>query len=123
MLNHVHLIGRLGQDPEARVSANGTMIVKLNLATDGPNNHTDWHRVTVFKNQAQACQQFLHKGAMIAVEGRIQYSKWTDKNTGEVKYGTEIIANRVVFLQTQPKVAAAQAPPPSAFTAADVPFA
>ena len=95
-LNQVTLIGRLGQDPESDTTNKGGQRCKFSLATDRYNDkdNPDWHRVVVFGSAAEACGRYLHKGALVCVVGRIQYSEH------EEKWYTTIIANTVQFLWT-----------------------
>ncbi len=58
---------------------------------------TEWHRVVVFQRQAEICCQYLHKGSLVYVEGRITTQKWQDQN-GQDRYNTEIRADKVIFL-------------------------
>lgn len=98
-INKVIIIGNLGRDPETRDTRSGT-VVRLSVATayrprDGE-EQTEWHRVTVFGKQAEACARYLSKGRQVYVEGRLHTSSY-EKN-GEKRYSTEIIAERVQFL-------------------------
>ena len=105
MLNKVMIIGRLGRDPELRYSQAGAPVAKLNIATD--ENYTDrdgnkverteWHRVTVFQRAAENCANYLTKGSLVFVEGKLQTQKWQDQQ-GQDRYTTEIQAQRVQFL-------------------------
>ena len=97
-MNTVTLIGRLGADPEMRQSKGGLDICKFSMATDkyGKSGGADWHSVVVFGKQAEACGRFLAKGRQVAVQGRIEYSKY--EKDGETKYFTQIVANSVEFL-------------------------
>ena len=105
MLNKVTLIGRLGADPDVRSLPSGDPVVSLRIATD--ENYTDrdgnraerteWHRVSVFRRQAENCGRYLRKGSLVYIEGKLTTRKWTDQN-GQDRYSTEIRADRVVFL-------------------------
>ena len=105
MLNKVMLIGRLGADPEIRYSQSGAPVASLRLATDesytdrdgNRTERTEWHRVVVFQRQAETCSQFLHKGSLVYVEGRLTTRKWQDQN-GQDRYSTEVRGDRVLFL-------------------------
>lgn len=103
-VNKVILIGNLGRDPEVRYSQAGTAIAKMNLAVterrkqgDEWADHTEWIRVTVFGRTAENVGQYLAKGRGVYVEGRMQTSKYTDRE-GQEKWSTEVIANHIVFL-------------------------
>jgi single-strand DNA-binding protein len=103
-INQVCIVGNLGQDPEVRTAANGTVIAKLSVATSdrvkrGEDwvEETQWHRVTVFGKQAENVGKFCKKGRTVGVQGSIRYSKYTDKD-GVERHATEIVANSVTFL-------------------------
>jgi len=105
MLNKVQVIGRLGRDPELKYTQSGAPVTTLNIATD--ENYTDregnkverteWHRVAVFQRSAENCAQFLAKGSLVYVEGKLTTRKWQDPQ-GQDRYTTEIRADRVQFL-------------------------
>jgi single-strand DNA-binding protein len=102
MINKVILIGNLGADPEMRYTTSGTAVATLRLATsrkwkdkDGnPQEETEWHRVIVWAQAAEFCNNYLSKGSKVYIEGRLQTRKWQDQS-GNDKYTTEIIANTV----------------------------
>jgi|TARA_R100001530_G_scaffold80521_1_gene56208 single-strand DNA-binding protein len=92
-VNKVMLVGRVGADPQIRESAKGN-IANISLATSsgyGDNEKVDWHRVTFFGKIADTVSEYVKKGQELYVEGRISYSKYTDKS-GVEKYSTDIIA-------------------------------
>ena len=99
------VIGRLGQDPELRYTQGGTPVANMSLATDesytdrdgNRQKQTEWHKVVVWGKQAQSVEQYLAKGRMALVEGRLQTNKWQD-NQGQNRSTTEIRADRVVFM-------------------------
>lgn len=99
-VNIVHLVGRLGQDPERKgVSNNGKPKVEFSLATNrsyGDNKTTDWHTIQAWGSLAENVESYVKKGSEVFVVGRIEYSKWTDKE-GNQRSKTYIIANRVEF--------------------------
>ena len=89
MLNKVQLIGRLGQEPETFTTNNGNTIVRLSLATTEKwrdkntgesQEKTEWHRIVLFGRIAEVAQQYLSKGSLIYLEGKLQTSKYTDNN-------------------------------------------
>lgn len=104
-LNKALLIGRLGRDPEMRVVADNRSVCNFTLATDArwkdasgtQQEHTDWHRVTVWGRQAELVQQYLRKGSLAWVEGRIRYSEYTDRE-GQRRWSTDVVARTVQFL-------------------------
>ena len=105
MLNKVMIIGRLGRDPELRYSQSGSPVCTLNIATD--ESYTDnsgqkvekaeWHRIVVFQKAAENCSQYLAKGSLVFVEGKLSTRKYQDKQ-GQDRYVTEIQGQRVQFL-------------------------
>jgi single-strand DNA-binding protein len=106
-LNKVFLIGRLGRDPEDRVTAGGTKVSHFSLATDsfrsgdgGSQKYTEWHRIVTFGKTADQCNQYLKKGRLILVEGSLQTRSW-EKPPGEKHYMTEVVGLRVTFLDSK----------------------
>jgi single-strand DNA-binding protein len=105
-VNKVILIGHLGAKPELKYLPSGQAVCELRLATNevfnDKNNQrqerTEWHRVVVWGKTGESCAQYLDKGRQIYIEGRIQTRSWDDKNSGEKRYATEIVANQVTFL-------------------------
>ncbi len=107
-LNKVMLIGRLGKDPEMRYTAGGSPVTNFTMATD--ESYTDqsgnrvdkaeWHRIVVFGRQAEIAANYLAKGRLVFVEGRLQTSSWEDQQ-GNKRYTTEIIAQRFQFLESK----------------------
>jgi single-strand DNA-binding protein len=100
MINKVTLIGHLGQDPEIRRLENGTPVGRFSLATNESYKdasgelveNTEWHNIVVWRQQAETAERLLKKGALVYVEGKISYRKYTDKN-GVEKMSTDIVAN------------------------------
>lgn len=103
-MNKVILIGRLGGDPELKYTPNGTAQAKLNLATserwkdnDGNNKEkTEWHRIITWRRQAEFAGEWLKKGQLVCVEGKLQTRSW--EQDGEKKYMTEIVADNITML-------------------------
>lgn len=106
MLNRVMIIGRLGADPDLRYTQSGQATCSLRIATDESYtdrdgkrvDRTEWHRVSVFGKAAENCNQYLGKGSLVYVEGKLATRKWQDQN-GHDRYTTEIRADRVQFLE------------------------
>lgn len=104
MFNKITLIGRLGRDPEARMTPAGT-VADFSLATDETwldnqgqkQTHTEWHRIVVWGKQAELCTKYLAKGRLAFVEGRLQMRKYQDSQ-GQERVATEVKAQRVLFL-------------------------
>lgn len=103
-MNSVVLIGRLTRDPEIRYTAGSQIAVAtFNVAIDRPvkagaEKQTDFPRVTVFGRQAENCEKYLAKGRMVGIHGRIQTGSYADKD-GVMHYTTDVVADRVEFLE------------------------
>ena len=104
-VNRVMILGNLGADPELRYTPNQLSVVNLSVATtdvrtvDGQKQEkTDWHRVVVYGKNAENCAKYLTKGRAVFIEGRISNRSWEDKESGQKRYVTEIIANNVQFI-------------------------
>ncbi|MFO8079321.1 MAG: single-stranded DNA-binding protein [Armatimonadota bacterium] len=106
MINNVVLVGRLGNDPELTYTQSGTAITKFRLAVNRPprqgsdQEETDWLNVVTFGRTAETCNQYLDKGALVGVEGRVQSSTW-ERQDGTRGYSVEINAMRVQFLESR----------------------
>jgi len=105
-LNKVILIGRVGADPEVRYMPSGNAVANIRLATNetykdkttGQNQEqTEWHRIVLFGKLAEIVGQYVQKGRLIYVEGRIRTNKWQDQS-GQDRYTTEIVANEMQLL-------------------------
>jgi len=108
-LNKVILVGRLGRDPDERMTAGGTRVSNFSMATDhyratngDPQQVTEWHRVVAFGKLAEKCIQYLRKGRLVCVEGSLQTRSW-ERAPGERHFTTEIVAARVAFLDSKGK--------------------
>ena len=121
MLNRAQIIGHLGRDPESRYLPDGTLTVQLAIATtekwkDKAGNRqeaTTWHRCVVWARLAEIAAEYLRKGALVYVEGRIDHRKWTDKE-GQERYTTEIRVEQLRMLSGRKDGAAAPATTTSA---------
>jgi len=104
-VNKVILIGRMGKDPETRYMTNGEAVTNATLATSEnwkdksgeKQEKTEWHNLVFYRRLAEIAGEYLKKGSMIYVEGKLQTRKYTDKN-GVEKYSTEIIVNEMTML-------------------------
>lgn len=104
-LNKAIIIGNLTRDPELRSLPSGIKVCSFSLATNrvwkdqngAKQEATDYHNVVVFGKQAEHVSQYMRRGNSMMVEGRMQTRSWDDKNSGEKKYRTEIVAERVQF--------------------------
>jgi single-strand DNA-binding protein len=116
MVNKVILVGFLGADPELKHTSQGLAIAMMRVATsrrwadkDGERQEeTEWHDVEVWGKQAETASEHLAKGRQVYVEGRLKTDAWTDKQTGQKRFRTKIIAEQVTF------IGAKRAPPPAA---------
>jgi single-strand DNA-binding protein len=107
-LNKVMLIGRLGRDPEVRYTQGGTAVANLRLATDDSwtdkktgekQEKTEWHTIVLWGRQAEIANEYLGKGRLIFVEGKLETRKWQDKS-GNDRYSTEIRAMNFQMLDS-----------------------
>jgi single-strand DNA-binding protein len=106
MLNKVMIIGNLGRDPEVRTTPSGQAVANFTVATnrkwkdrDGNlQEKTEWHQVVCWGRQAEVAGQYLTKGKLIYVEGRLETRSWDDKTHGDKRYRTEIICDNFQML-------------------------
>lgn len=132
-MNCVQLIGRLTKDPEVKYTPSQMAVATFTLAVDRPvkagaEKQADFPRITVFGKQAETCEKYIGKGSKIGIEGRIQTGKY-QKADGETVYTTDVIANRVEFIESrartdEPRQEAHDEPLQETFAAVneDVPF-
>ena len=107
-VNKVILVGRLGKDPETRYMTNGEAVTNVALATSEnwkdksgeKQEKTEWHNLVFYRRLAEVAGEYLKKGSMIYVEGKLQTRKWQDKE-GKDRYTTEIIANEMQMLSSK----------------------
>jgi len=116
-VNKAILVGRLGRDPETRYTSGGQAVANFTLATDETfkdrsgerQKRTEWHRIVVWGKLAEITQQYLKKGMLVYIEGRIQTRQWEDKRDGQKRTTTEIVANVMRMLTSRAEGAAAGA--------------
>jgi single-strand DNA-binding protein len=104
-VNKVILVGRLGRDPETRYTGGGSAVANFSVATDETykdrngerQKRTEWHKIVVWGKQAEIAQQYLKKGSLVFIEGRIQSREWQDKE-GQKRTSFEIVANNFRML-------------------------
>lgn len=105
-INQTILVGYLGNDPDSRFATDGRAVVSLSLATSEnwtdkqsgeKHTHTEWHRVVCFNRLAEIAKEYLKKGALIYVEGKLQTRKWKDRD-GVDRHTTQISAKRLEML-------------------------
>jgi single-strand DNA-binding protein len=104
-VNKVILVGRLGRDPETRFTGGGQAVANFSVATDETfkdkngerQKRTEWHKITVWGKQAEIAQQYLKKGSLVFIEGRIQSREWQDKE-GQKRTSFDIVASNFRML-------------------------
>lgn len=109
MLNKAQIIGRVGRDPEMRYSTTGEPIASFSVATSerykdkatgNAVEKTEWHNVTAFKRLAEIIGEYVKKGSLVYIEGKLNTRKWQDKD-GQDRYTTGIVANEMKMLSTR----------------------
>lgn len=105
-LNKIQLIGHLGKDPEVRYTASGAAVASVSMATSERwkdkrtgefVEETEWHNLTFFDKLAEIVGEYLHKGSLIYVEGKIKTEKWQDKD-GRDRYTTKVMVREMKML-------------------------
>jgi single-strand DNA-binding protein len=125
-LNKVLIIGNLGKDPEMKFTPSGKPVTEFSVAagrtwTDGDGQRkeeTEWFNVVTWNKTAENCNQFLTKGALVYVEGRLHTRSWEGQD-GQKHYRTEVVADTVTFLDRKPKSGEAE----TSTGDEDIPFA
>jgi single-strand DNA-binding protein len=105
MLNKIMLIGNLGKDPEFNVTPDGTPVAKFSLAVNRNAKNrsgewvkeTDWFNIVAWRQVAERCEKFLHRGSKVYIEGRLSQRKYTDKE-GISRTAIEVIVNDMQML-------------------------
>ena len=108
-VNKVILIGNLGRDPETRFTNSGSSVTSFSIATTESfadksgtrQERTEWHNITVWGKQGEACAQYLKKGSSVYIEGRITYREYEAKDGSGKRKATDIVAMRVQFLSSR----------------------
>jgi len=104
-MNKIMLIGNLGKDPEMNYTPSGMAVTKFSLAvnrfkkssTGERQEETEWFNIVAWDKLAETCNQYLHKGSKVYIEGRLQQRKYTDKN-GIERWMVEVIVNDMEML-------------------------
>ena len=126
MVNNCMFIGRLGRDPESRFTQSGKTVVNFSIACSekrGGEEYTEWVNIVVWDKLGEICAQYLQKGSLVYISGRMQTRKWQDKEGG-TRYTTEIVAREMKMLDGRESGGRDVAPepgPPTNF-GDDVPF-
>jgi single-strand DNA-binding protein len=105
-VNKVILVGNLGKDPEVRYMPNGNAVATFTVATSESwkdqqgqlQEKTEWHNIVMYRRLAEIAGEYLKKGAKVYLEGKLQTSKWTDQQSGQDRYKTEIVAGEMQML-------------------------
>jgi single-strand DNA-binding protein len=106
-INKVILVGNLGRDPETRYSPDGAAMTNISVATTSQwkdkttgekREETEWHRVAFFGRLAEIAGEYLRKGSQVYIEGRLRTRKYQDKESGQDRYSTEIVADVMQML-------------------------
>jgi single-strand DNA-binding protein len=109
-VNRVILVGRLGRDPEIKYAPSGMAMASFSLATDetrkdaqgNRTQQTEWHNVVLWGKQAEIAGEYLKKGSLIYLEGRLQTRTWDDASGGGKRQRMEVVGNRFVMLGARP---------------------
>ena len=107
-LNRIQLIGRLGKDPESKFTPNGKKVAHFSLAVSNrwkdksgeTKESTEWVNIEAWGRLGEVCQEYLKKGSLVYLEGRLKTDKYEDK--GETKYYTKVVALTLQFLDKRP---------------------
>lgn len=109
-LNRVQLIGRLGKDPESKFTPTGKKVAHFSVAVSNRwkskegemKEYTEWVNIEVWGRLGEVCQEYLKKGSLVYLEGRLKTEKYEDKG-GETKYYTKVVALSLQFLDKREK--------------------
>ena len=99
-INHVVLVGRSGKDAEIRYFESGSAVTRFTLAVNRPvkEKQTDWFDIEIWGKQAEIAGEYVKKGSLIGIEGKIRWDSWTDKETGELVTKPMVIADNIRLL-------------------------
>ena len=103
MVNNCMFIGRLGRDPESRFTQSGKIVVSFSVACSekrGGEEYTEWVNIVVWDKLGEICAQYLQKGSLVYISGRMQTRKWQDQS-GTDRYTTEIVAREMKMLDSK----------------------
>src|SRR6266480_5505476 len=109
MVNKIMLIGNVGKDPELQITADGTPFTRFSLAVNRSYKsssgerveETEWFNIVVWRQLAEICERYLHKGSKAYIEGRLSQRKYTDRE-GVQRTSVEVIANEMEMLDSKP---------------------
>ena len=106
-MNKVILIGNLGKAPETRTLESGVVMCRFPIATSETyknrksgekTSHTEWHNIVLWRRLAEVAEKYLNKGDKILIEGRIRSRSWEDKESGQMRFITEILADQMQMI-------------------------
>ncbi len=109
MLNKIMLIGNVGKDPELQITSDGTSVTRFSLAvnrsykssTGEKIEATEWFNIVVWRQLAEICERYLHKGSKVYIEGRLSQRKYTDRE-GIQRTSVDVIATDMEMLSPKP---------------------
>ena len=99
-INHIILVGRSGRDPEMRYFESGRVVTTFTLAVNRPmkDAQTDWFDIEIWGKQAEIAGEYVKKGSLIGIEGKIRWDSWNSKETGELNIKPLVIADNIRLL-------------------------
>lgn len=106
-MNKVILMGNLGKSPETRTLESGVVMCRFPIATSETyknrksgekTSHTEWHNIVLWRGLAEVAEKYLNKGDKILIEGRIRSRSWEDKESGQMRFITEILADQMQMI-------------------------
>ncbi|MBI3591175.1 MAG: single-stranded DNA-binding protein [Candidatus Melainabacteria bacterium] len=111
-INHVVLVGRAGRDPEMRYFESGKVVTSFSLAVNRPmkDAQTDWFDIEIWGKPAEIAGEYVKKGSLIGVEGKIRWDSWISKETGETNIKPMVIADNIRLLGSKKDNNAAAVP-------------
>ena len=106
-MNKVILMGNLGKAPETRTLESGVVMCRFPIATSETyknrksgekTSHTEWHNIVLWRGLAEVAEKYLNKGDKILIEGRIRSRSWEDKESGQMRFITEVLADQMQMI-------------------------
>ena len=99
-INHIVLVGRAGRDPEIRFFDSGKVVASFSIAINRPSKEpvTDWFDIEIWGKQAEIAGEYVKKGSLIGIEGKIRWDTWNSKDTGELNIKPMVIADNIRLL-------------------------
>ena len=124
-VNRTLLVGRVGHEPELRYTPEGQAVTTFSLATDRPTRsgaerETDWHQVVCWGKLAEFAGQYLAKGRLVFIAGRLTYRTWESRD-GQRRRTAEVVATEIVPLDRRPEAEPRQAVPTETPASAEEP--